>query len=201
MTTQPSSITCDLFRRLEQFRGAGVQNRPGCYAIFNSECLYVGRAQRLVTRIMCHWIDQRDGNGRQWRLAGVVEWYNHRPFAPAGSSLQLWYSDDEHRLERGLIESLSPVHNAVKYRTALAQDRIATTTPMTIARNHFPELAIGPDVAQIASVPALQPASLESSYSIGMRPMPHGKSSTPKVAPMADAAGITVKSLALRAPP
>lgn len=115
---RPADIICNLTHGTHFLRSAGVENRPGCYAVFDSShsCLYVGRSIMLATRIQQHWIDQQDGNGTQWRVAGVTEWYYTRPFAPCNSRLHVWFDSNHRRLEILLINHLKPKHNHHRYK-------------------------------------------------------------------------------------
>jgi excinuclease UvrABC nuclease subunit len=91
-----------------------VDNVPGCYAAFSPdkrECLYVGRSCRLRTRVMAHFIDQRDGHGVQWRLGGAVEYYRRSPFCSAESILKIWACNDFVERELFLILKLKPKFN------------------------------------------------------------------------------------------
>jgi hypothetical protein len=90
-----------------------VQNVPGCYAVIdvNGGCLYVGSSLRLRTRLLSHYIDQRDGNGRRWRLSGVSEWYVRRDFAPEGCRLKIWETQRYKDKELELVREMAPTHN------------------------------------------------------------------------------------------
>jgi len=91
---------------------SGVDNFSGCYAVFSlGKCLYVGRSRHVLTRVFAHYINQRDGHGVQWRLSGMVEWYFRKPFAPFGSVLWTWETEDFWDLENDLIGELDPSHN------------------------------------------------------------------------------------------
>jgi excinuclease UvrABC nuclease subunit len=109
---EPDVVVSLLRDRMELIE-AGLGNFMGCYAVFNSSdvCLYVGRSKAILTRVMSHWIDQQDGNGSQWRLAGTTEWYNTKPFAPCGSILKVWSEFNFEDLEISLINVLKPTHN------------------------------------------------------------------------------------------
>lgn len=112
------AITCQLSGERDVLVGFGIDNVPGCYAVFDAGvCLYVGRSRTLLTRIMAHWIDQKDGNGRQWRLGGNTEWYFKKTFAPAGSALSVWLNEDPVGLEIALIEALKPTYNGRRYES------------------------------------------------------------------------------------
>jgi hypothetical protein len=95
-----------------------VSGASGCYGVFSADgkCLYIGRAECLRLRVLAHYIDQRDGNGTQWRLGGASEWYVTKPFAEAGCVLRIWESEDFSVLEMDLILKLNPVHNGTRYR-------------------------------------------------------------------------------------
>lgn len=97
-----------------------IDNFSGCYAVFDplGTCLYVGRSNSVLTRVMAHWIDQRDGHGVRWRLAGTVEWYWPKPFAPYGCILKAWEVEPPTHfdLELELIQKLNPRHNSRRGR-------------------------------------------------------------------------------------
>lgn len=96
----------------------GIDESSGCYAAFapDGQCLYVGRARRLLSRIMQHFVNQRDGKGVAWRVGGQVEWYCTKPAAPAGSGVKIWKSEEIEDLENRLIRNLKPVGNLVGAR-------------------------------------------------------------------------------------
>lgn len=115
VASQPDVIT-ELVMDRATLRESGVCNAGGCYGVFSDvgKCLYVGRSMRVLERVMDHFIDQRDGNGRQWRLSGCSEYFWKREFAPPRCVLHVWYSDEQFSLEQDLIKSLKPSHNKAK---------------------------------------------------------------------------------------
>lgn len=108
-------ITADLTRTRSELLSSGVTDRPGCYVVRHSgKCLYIGRSGRILTRVMAHWIDQDDGNGTQWRLAGNSEWYFEKPFAPRGCRISVVYCHVvvTGSMEANLIRDLRPQFNS-----------------------------------------------------------------------------------------
>lgn len=109
-------IVCDLFPdwKRSELLEFGIYDFPGCYAAFSisGECLYVGRSKYILTRVMSHFIDQKDGNGRRWRLSGTSEWYFERPFAPEKCVLVVWKNHDFVSFEKFLVRELNPSANS-----------------------------------------------------------------------------------------
>lgn len=110
-------ISSELFKNRAAFRQAGVDNYPGCYAVFDGSgrCLYVGRSIKLLNRILSHWIDQKDGEGCRWRVAGQTEWYLKKAFAPDGSTIRVWPCENHRETEVLLIHELKPIFNGARY--------------------------------------------------------------------------------------
>jgi hypothetical protein len=106
-----------LLRRYRDFYEEGMDNLPACYILCDKSDtpLYIGRSKNVISRIVAHWIDQRDGNGHQWRLAGGTEWYIPKPFAPPDSTIRIWYCDGIEILEKKLISYMKPKFNTHKY--------------------------------------------------------------------------------------
>lgn len=72
---------------------AGIDNEPGCYAVFNDEvCLYVGKSLKLLSRILTH----------ACAVFGTP-------------TLKVWLDENPDKLEQELILGLNPVNN-VKLR-------------------------------------------------------------------------------------
>lgn len=109
----PEGTEFELCESRAELRSAGIGDRPGCYAVFDEggQCLYVGGSKRLLTRICAHWIDQRDGEGRRWRLAGTVEWYFAKPSVGHGTKFKVWETVEYKALEKALIAELKPSYN------------------------------------------------------------------------------------------
>lgn len=101
-----------------------VPEAPGCYAAFNrlSACDYVGRATNLLNRVLSHYVDQNDGLGTRWRLAGNSEWYVRKPSAgDSGFVLWIWQSPEHIKLERHLVRTLQPNFNTFRYDSTTNQ--------------------------------------------------------------------------------
>lgn len=92
-----------------------IQNVPGCYGAFDRDgnCLYVGKSRILFSRIMSHYTDIEDGEGRfRWMLSGTIEDYPFwgRYFESA-EFLKVWECANHHDLELWLIAIFRPVKN------------------------------------------------------------------------------------------
>jgi hypothetical protein len=105
------------------FERNGINKSPGCYAVFSNEgeCLYVGRATYLMSRIAAHYLDALDGNGTRWRLTGRSEWYENRDFAPDNSMLCVFFTIHFKELEKFLIKQLKPSHNKHRYESTIRE--------------------------------------------------------------------------------
>lgn len=89
-----------------------IDGRSGCYAVYSPrwECLYVGRAKNLLSRIESHFV--KVGGRKRWCLSGVSS--IAEPFAPHLSMLKVWVHDDPHGTERRLMRILKPRFNKAK---------------------------------------------------------------------------------------